>query len=174
MKISTGLDLEGVSTDEAEFENSFKALPAGNYRVMISRASYAPTAAGTGFRIPLQLTVLGGDYTGRIIFEGLNVINPNETAQLIGKQRLAEILDALNIDRSEFGDTDQLEGGVVMAKVTRSLIKDPVQREQYGDDDGNENRVARFFGEDTKKAEKKKRSKADKKQLNQDLDEAPF
>lgn len=176
MNIIGNLELEDVSLDEGNDSNSYAALPPAKYRVMISRASYVPTAAGTGFRIPLQLTVIGGDHNGRTVFEGLNVVNPNETAQLIGKQRLAEILDALGIERSDFTDTDQIEGGVLIAKVTRSRIKDAAQREKYGDDDGNENGVARFLAEDgkDKKAEKKKKAKRETKQSDEDLDEAPF
>ena len=176
MNIIGNLELEDVSTDDENAGNSYAALPPGKYRVMISRASYVATAAGTGFRIPLQLTVIDGEFNGRTIFEGLNVVNPNETAQLIGKQRLAEILDALSIERSGFSDTNEIEGGIVIAKVTRSRIKDAAQREKYGDDDGNENGVARFFGEDgkDKKAEKKKKNKRETKQNDEDLDEAPF
>jgi hypothetical protein len=175
MNIIGNLELEEVSTRKNS-ENSYAALPPEKYRVMISRASYVATAAGTGFRIPLQLTIVGGDHNGRTIFEGLNVVNPNETAQQIGKQRLAEILDALGIERSDFSDTDQLEGGMLIAKVTRSRIKDAVQREKYGDDDGNQNGVARFFAEEggDNKAAKKKKAKREMQQSDEDLDEAPF
>jgi len=176
MNIIGNLDLDDVSTEDTGSEVSYAALPPGKYRVMISRASYVATAAGTGFRIPLQLTVVGGDFNGRTLFEGLNVVNPNETAQLIGKQRLAEILDAMSIERSTFSDTDQLEGGMLVAKVTRSRIKDAVQREKYGDDDGNQNGVARFFAEEggDNKAAKKKKAKREMQQSDEDLDEAPF
>ena len=177
MNILGNLELDDVSTEDASSEVSYAALPPGKYRVMISRASYVATASGNGFRIPLQLTVMGGDFNGRTLFEGLNVVNPNETAQLIGKQRLAEILDALGLERSTFSDTDQIEGGVVIAKVTRSRIKDAATREKYGDDDGNQNGVARFFAEATGKSpadEKRKKKKTESIQSDQDLDEAPF
>jgi hypothetical protein len=65
---------------------------------------------------------------------------------------------------------------MLVAKVTRSRIKDAVQREKYGDDDGNQNGVARFFAEEggDNKAAKKKKAKREMKQSDEDLDEAPF
>ena len=138
------LDLESVEVESGSAASSFDSLPKGKYRVMISRADYKQTARGDGHRIPLEMTIIGGDYNGRLLFEGLNVDNPNPTAQTIGKQRLAEILDSVGIDRSEFNDTDQLEGHILIAHVTQTLIKDPVEREKYGDSNGKQNNVSRF------------------------------
>ena len=143
MKISSHIDLEDVEVQDVE-ASGFDTLPEGAYRVMISSADYVDTSAGTGKRIPLELTVMSGEYTGRKIFEGLNVENPNDTAQRIGRQRLAELLDGIGIKRNSFKDTDQLEGEVVTAHVTRKMIKDPIQREQYGDKDGMQNGVKKF------------------------------
>jgi hypothetical protein len=143
MKISD-LDLNDVDTSAPENSDSFQSLPSGKYKVMISRADYRETSAGTGHRIPLELTVVGGDSNGRMLFEGLNVDNPNPVATQIGKQRLAEICDAIGLERDQFHDTDQIEGHMVVAHVSRTLIKDLVQREKYGDDAGMENNVSRF------------------------------
>ena len=170
MKIAN-LDLEEVDTAAPE-GGSFQSLPPAKYRVMISRADYKATAAGNGFRIPLELTVVGGDFSGRLVFEGLNVINPNPTAEQIGRQRLAEICDAIGIDREQFSDTDQLEGHIVVAHVTRSLIKDSVRREQYGDDAGMENNVSRFSGAKDAPATKTGKSKAPA--IAADDEDAPF
>jgi len=141
MQIDVAIDLNGIDTSESR---KYPALPAGQYRVMITSAGYAQTASGNGYRIPLELSVLSGEHRGRTLFEGLNVVNQNETAQQIGRQRLAEILDALGIDRDAFTDTKQIEGKAVLAAVSRSLVKDPLQREKYGDEGGFQNSVARF------------------------------
>lgn len=142
-QIEHAIDLSEIEISSPEPSN-FECLPPGKYRVLISQADYKTTSRGDGKRIPLTLSVLGGEYAGRLIFEGLNVENPNATAQLIGRQRLKEILDAVNIKDTDFRNTDLIEGEIVVAHVVRNLVKDPVEREKYGDKNGNQNSVSRF------------------------------
>jgi hypothetical protein len=142
-RIEHAIDLSDIEISSTE-PGSFECLPPGKYRVLIARADYKKTASGNGMRIPLELSIVGGDFAGRTLFEGLNVDNPNETAQLIGRQRLKEILEAIGLDHEKFSDTDQIEGEIVVAHVTRNLVKDLVQREKYGDRNGMQNSVSRF------------------------------
>ena len=131
------IDLTSV---EVKAPGEFMAIPAGKYRVMVTEAEYKATAAGTGHRIALQLTIVAGEHKGRLLFEGLNVDNPNEVAQQIGRQRLAEICDALQIGRGDLNDVGQIEGQTLVANVTRTASKDP----KYGDSNGYTNSVNRF------------------------------
>lgn len=131
------IDLTNVEVSEPQ---EFMALPAGKYRVIVSEAEYKQTAAGNGHRIALQLTILSGEFKGRKLFEGLNVDNPNEVAEQIGKQRLAEICDAIHIARNALTDVSQIEGNTLIASVTRSASSDP----KYGDSNGHQNGVAKF------------------------------
>ena len=165
------IDFAEVDETESSQGGNFQSLPAGKYRVMISSADYKPTSAGTGMRMPLELTVIGGDCNGRVLYEGLNLVNPNPTAELIAKQRLSEICLAIDLSREQFKDTEQIEGQILIAQITKTQIKDPVEREKYGDDEGMQNNVSRFLPLTDKPAPKPVSKKATVAEV---IEEDPF
>ena len=66
------------------------------------------TKAGTGQYLQLNIQILDDPYTGRLVFERLNLINPNETAVKIANRVLADICSACGV--MEVEDSEELHG----------------------------------------------------------------
>lgn len=103
----------------------FSPIPAGEYAVRITEASVQQTQAGTGEYIKLRLDVTGPSHEGRVLFGNLNIKNPSQKAEEIGRQQLGAIMRAINLPA--LTDTDQLIGGDLKVKVA---IR---KSEQYGE-----------------------------------------
>lgn len=100
-------------------------IPSGVYSVVISEAELKTTNSGTGQYISLKLKVVGGQYSNRVIFDMININNPNPTAQNIGLATLKKIMKAMQLDSVQ--NTDQLVGGNLVVKVGVELS------DEYGD-----------------------------------------
>jgi hypothetical protein len=111
--------------DLPESTSEFAPLPAGWYSVTISGAELKQTKAGTGQFIAIKYDVTGPTHQGRIIFGNLNIRNPNEKAEEIGRQQLGEIMRASGL--GQIKDTDQLIGANLSIKL--AIKNDP----QYGE-----------------------------------------
>lgn len=104
--------------------NSFEPLPAGWYTATIAGAELKSTKAGTGQFISVKYNIDGPTHNGRVVFGNINIRNPNQTAEEIGRQQLGEIMRATGL--AQVQDTDQLIGGQLQIKLT---VK---ESEQYG------------------------------------------
>lgn len=103
----------------------FAPIPAGQYTARIADAGIQDTKAGTGQYIKLRLDIIGPSHEGRVVFSNLNIKNPSQKAEEIGRQQLGAIMRAVNLPALQ--DTDQLIGGTVSIKVA---IR---KSEEYGD-----------------------------------------
>lgn len=103
----------------------FAPIPAGQYTARIADASIENTKAGTGQYIKLRLDITGPSHEGRVVFSNLNIKNPSQKAEEIGRQQLGAIMRAINLPSLQ--DTDQLIGGNLSIKV--GIRKS----EEYGD-----------------------------------------
>ena len=133
---SINLDLSNVDTNTG---GGWRTLPAGEYRLMVMNAETRPLRSGNGTALSLECQVLSGEHQGKTLFENLNVIHSNETAQQIAQRILATLRDAVGIPRNGLTDTSQLCGKTVLADVKRSK-----SREGYGDADGFQNSIQAF------------------------------
>lgn len=95
--------------------DNFDVLPAGDYKVQIVQSELRVTKAGTGQYIWLELDVLDGQFTGRKIWDNVNIINPNQQAQQIGEKILAQICQACGITQAT--DSEQFHFKPMIAKV---------------------------------------------------------
>lgn len=111
-------------------EEKLAPIPVGWYKAMITDSDVKPTSGGNGIRVNLQLKVIDGPYAGRVIFDGINHTNPNETAQKIGRARISAYCVATGI--ASFQDTQQLHGVPVEIRV--KIEKD--SSGQYDDRNG--------------------------------------
>jgi hypothetical protein len=93
---------------EVPEDKGFEIIPAGKYSAQIIQSEMKDTKAGTGQFLELRLQLLDAPYTGRLVFERLNLVNPNETAVKIANRTLADICEACNIDELE--DSEELHG----------------------------------------------------------------
>ncbi len=104
---------------------NFEPLPAGWYQATITSAELKKTKAGTGEYIAIRYDILGPTHQGRVVFGNLNIANPNQKAEEIGRQQLRELMVAIGLN--SVSDTDQLIGGSLSIKL------DIKSDEQYGD-----------------------------------------
>lgn len=126
------------NAQSVEPQQSFDALPAGNYMAAISESDIVPTKSGTGQMLKLTWRVTDGPMKGRVIFDRLNIQNANPKAEEIGQRQLSALCHAAGV--LQLQDTQQLHGIPMQIKVT-------VRRDesgQYGDQ--NEVKDYRFVG----------------------------
>lgn len=102
-------------------------IPAGWYQMTIEKAEIKPTNDGAGKKLNLQCRILGPSYANKVIFPSLNIKNKSEQTEEIAKRILDSLRRAMKIQR--LSSPDQLVGGVVEAKVSVQVSKDP----QYED-----------------------------------------
>lgn len=98
-----------------ENDRSYDPIPAGWYNAIIASTELRSTKSGTGQYISVRYDVTGPSHQGRVIFDNLNVFNPNAKAEEIGRRQLGEIMRAIGL--SDMQDSDQLVGGDLCIKV---------------------------------------------------------
>lgn len=116
-------DLEFLNADgfdaAAEAQNAntgdFQPVPPGWYQVSIEKAELKTTKAGTGKYVKLMMTVLGPTCSNRKVFSNINIVNPNPTAQQIGRREMGALQMAIGKPRAT--DTAELIGGVLEVKL---------------------------------------------------------
>jgi hypothetical protein len=117
------------ATVEPMAARSFDPLPKGDYEMMIVKSDVKSTQAGTGHYIELEMHVIGGEHSGRRIWERLNVDNPNKTAQDISQGLLASLCFAVGV--AEIGETEELHDTPFIAHVEIDK-KDPTRNRIMG------------------------------------------
>lgn len=114
-------DIKGFDSTQHD-DPGFDPLPEGNYLMIVESSELKATKAGTGSGINLKLQVIDGENKGRTMFWWLNYINPNETAQRIGRSELAALCRAVNILQPK--DTMELHNIPFVAHVVVTPAKD--------------------------------------------------
>lgn len=92
----------------------FEAVPAGWYNVKIVKSETKPTAKAGGAYLELEFEIIDGEFSGRKVWERLNVVNENEVAVRIAYQQLAALCNATGV--INVADSTQLHGIPVRAK----------------------------------------------------------
>jgi hypothetical protein len=115
----------GFNANEVEPNAGFDPLPAGEYDAAIVKADLVTTKAGDGRYIKLELQILNGQYQNRLVWDNLNIWNPNAEAVTIAKGTLSAICRAINVPSPN--DTSELCDKPLRIKL--AVKKDPV----YGD-----------------------------------------
>jgi len=90
-------DLNGFNANEVEPTASFEAIPAGKYLAAITESEMKPTKNGSGSYLQLTLTILEGEYKGRVVWARLNLVNPNQTAVKIAQSELSAVCRAVGV-----------------------------------------------------------------------------
>ena len=98
----------GGTFDAASVEPNapLEALPPGDYRVQILQSEMRVTKAGTGQILWLDMEVLEGPLKGRHLYDQLNLINPNPTAEEIAQRTLSAICHA--VGKLQVADSEEL------------------------------------------------------------------
>ena len=112
----------GFTQEEAQAaqNDSYAALPAGNYVAQVERSEVKQTKDGTGSYLSLGFKVMDGDYAGRVLFGNITLTNKNSQAQEIGRKQLIKLSTACGLGHLQ--DSEQLHGIPVMIKVSDSRV----------------------------------------------------
>lgn len=87
----------------------FTPIPAGErLSVMVVKSELKDTKAGNGKRLLFYMKVQDGEYKGKTVFTGLNIVNPNPTAVEISQKELASICEACG--KVTITDSQELHG----------------------------------------------------------------
>jgi hypothetical protein len=92
-------DLSELGFDATEVEPavSFDLIPAGKYPCIITESEMVPTKNGNGEFLKITLQIQGGPHDGRLVWDRLNLKNPNEQAVQIARQSLSAICHAVGV-----------------------------------------------------------------------------
>lgn len=74
--------------------NSFEAIPAGEYLVAITKSVMADNKKRNGQHLTCHMKIIEGEFKGRILFELMNLDNPNPVAVDIANKTLNGICQA--------------------------------------------------------------------------------
>jgi len=121
LNLATGQTFDATHVDPTP---RFDPIPAGDYRVIITASEMKFTKDGSGQYLELTLEVQGGEFSGRKLFDRLNLNNSNRQAVEIAQRQLSQICHAVGV--LQVADSEQLHYKPLVAMVT---VRPP--REQY-------------------------------------------
>lgn len=98
-----GLSFDATTVDPS---SSFTVYPAGKYLCEIIQSEMRATKDGNGQFLWLELGILDGEHSGGKIFDRLNLVNANQTAQEIAQKALSAICHAVGV--MQVSDSEQL------------------------------------------------------------------
>lgn len=110
-------DLSEMNFDATEVApaGSFDPVPAGKYNCIITESEMVPTKNGNGEFLKLTLQIQGGPHDGRLLWDRLNLKNPNEQAVQIARQSLSAICHAVGVLKPK--DSADLHNRTLVANV---------------------------------------------------------
>lgn len=114
--------LTGFDASKVEPTKAFTPLPAGAYKVAITTSENKLNSKQNGTYLALELTVLDGEHKGRKLYENLNLKNPSQQAVEIARGTLSAICRAVNVLTPN--DSAELHGKPMVAKVALEKRKD--------------------------------------------------
>jgi hypothetical protein len=93
----------------------FDPIPAGDYPVIITQSELKYTKDNSGQYLELRLEVQGGEFSGRLVFDRLNLFNNNRQAVEIAQRQLSQICHAVGV--MQITDSEQLHYKPLTAMV---------------------------------------------------------
>jgi hypothetical protein len=120
-RFDTSFDASGI-----EPSASYDVLPAGKYVAQIVESEMRVTSNGMGQFLWLMLDILEGPYTGRKVFDQLNLVNQNPTTVEIAQRALSAICHATG--KLQVADSEELHLIPMTIQVT---VKPP--KNGYGE-----------------------------------------
>ena len=109
------MDLNGFNAMNIEPSNSFDPLPADWYKCVITDTEERQTKAMDGSYLQLTIEVIEGPFSGRKVFDRLNLNNKNKTAVEIAQRALASICLAVEVPNPK--NSEELRDKPLMVKV---------------------------------------------------------
>jgi len=97
----------GVDYSQLPDDDGFAVMPPGEYVCRITDSDVKLNNSGTGRYLKLTLKIEEGEYSGRLVWDMLNIQHNNPTAQRIGQGALKRYMKACGIE-STLQDSTQL------------------------------------------------------------------
>ena len=107
--------LEGFDAKNVEPNSPLTAVPAGTYLVVIESSEKKATRKGDGHYLELVLQVISGDYSGRKIWDRLNMWNKSKVAAGIAQGMLSSI--CRSVDTLQPNDSSDLHNKPLLVTV---------------------------------------------------------
>jgi len=91
--------LAGIALDPTVSESTggFTVIPAGKYKACLVSDDLKDNSAQTGKLLEVKIQILEGQFTGHILTDRINIINPSAKAQAIGQGTLKRICNLCNV-----------------------------------------------------------------------------
>lgn len=106
---------EAANTPDNNETSGFSVIPEGTYIAQIVKSEWKETKAKDGQYINFHMKIVEGEFSGRMVFENLNMVNKNPIAVDIAKRTLNSICQACGVSNVE--DTEELHGIAMEIKV---------------------------------------------------------
>jgi len=100
---------EGLNLDTVPDRDSFEPLPFGTYTCVVLDTKMKQNKNGSGEHLSIEMEITSGDYSGRKIWDNLNLFHESEVAQRIARQQFKQLCIACGIT-GVVDDTDRLHG----------------------------------------------------------------
>jgi len=108
-------DLGGYDATQVK-DSEFEALPAGEYRAVITESERMKTKDGTSELLQVKLQIVDGQYKNRTIIDRFNLWNKNPQATTIAQQQFKKVCEAVNVPKP--GDSSALHMKPLMIKLS--------------------------------------------------------
>lgn len=100
------MGINSLNEIEADSGPGYSAIPPGQYRALVLEVDLRTTKAGTGQYLACKFQLLDAPYDRRFVWSNLNISNPSEQAQKIGRAQFKDFSQACGFE--DLQDTDQL------------------------------------------------------------------
>jgi hypothetical protein len=102
--------------NEVEPSITFELIPAGWYNAKVDSTEFKPTRAGTGEYLQITWKIVDGAYEGRLVWDRLNLNNPNNQAVEIAKRHLSALCRAVGVWK--LSTTEELHNKICQIKLS--------------------------------------------------------
>ena len=90
-------NLNGFNANQVDPATDLEPLPAGKYVAVITASEMKPARNGNGSYRELTFQVIEGPHRGRLVWERLNLDNPNPLTVKIARSELSAICRAVGV-----------------------------------------------------------------------------
>jgi len=108
-------DLGGYDATQVK-DSEFEALPAGEYRAVITESERKKTKDGSSELLQVKLQIVDGQYKNRTIIDRFNLWNKNPQATTIAQQQFKKVCEAVNVPKP--GDSSAMHMKPLMIKLS--------------------------------------------------------
>jgi hypothetical protein len=122
-------DLGGYDATQVK-DSEFEALPAGEYRAVITESERKKTKDGSSELLQVKLQIVDGQYKNRTIIDRFNLWNKNPQATTIAQQQFKKVCEAVNVPKP--GDSSALHMKPLMIKLAVKEYNGTNQNEVKG------------------------------------------